>query len=80
MMQNNQEAIREAMRLAQTPEGQQLMRLLQSGSSADLQKAMASASAGDYVGAKQALSAILNNPQAQKLLQQMGGSHGSNGR
>ncbi len=79
-MQNNQEAIREAMRLANSPEGQQLLRILQAGNGADLQKAMASASSGDYAAAKQALSAVLSSPEAQKLLNQMGGSYGPNGR
>lgn len=79
-MQYDPEAIRQAMKIAQTPEGQQLIRMFQSGKSADLHKAMASASAGDYEAAKQALSAIFSNPEAQKLLQQMGEKHGSNGR
>ncbi len=79
-MQYDPESIRQAMKMAQTPEGQQLIRMLQASGSTDLQKAMASASNGDYAAAKQALSAILNNPEAQRLLRQMGGSHGPNGR
>lgn len=79
-MQNNQDAIREAMRLAQTPAGKQLIQMLQSSGDPQLQNAMASAASGDYSAAKQALSAILNNPEAQKLLRQMGGNHGSDGR
>lgn len=79
-MQNNQDAIREAMRMAQTPAGQQLLKLLQASGGADLQKAMSQAAAGDYTAAKQALSAILANPEAQKLLNQMGGTYGPDGR
>lgn len=79
-MQNNQDAIREAMRMAQTPAGQQLIQLLRSGNNQSLQTAMDRAAAGDYAGAKQALSGILSNPEAQKLLSQMGGYNGSNGR
>lgn len=79
-MQNNQDAIREAMRLAQTPAGRQLIQMLQGSSDPQLQKAMASAASGDYNAAKQALSAILSNPDAQKLLQQMGGNYGPDGR
>ena len=79
-MQYDPETIRQSMHMAQTPEGQQLIRLLQSSGGSDLQKAMASASGGDYAAAKQALSAILNNPEAQKLLRQMGEKHGPNGR
>lgn len=79
-MQNNQDAIREAMRMAQTPAGQQLIQMLRSSNSQDIKTAMDSAAAGDYAAAKQALSAILNNPEAQKLLSQMGGNNGPNGR
>lgn len=79
-MQNNQDAIREAMRMAQTPAGQQLIQMLRSGNSQELKTAMGRAAAGDYAAAKQALSEILNNPEAQKLLRQMGGTNGSNGR
>lgn len=79
-MQNNQEAIQEAMRMAQTPAGQQLIQMLRAGNTQELKTAMDRAAAGDYAAAKKALSAILNNPEAQKLLQQMGGNHGSDGR
>ena len=79
-MQNNQDAIREAMRMAQTPAGQQLIQLLRAGNSQELKTAMDRAAAGDYTAAKQALSGILSNPEAQKLLSQMGGTNGSNGR
>lgn len=79
-MQYDPDAIRQAMKMAQTPEGQQLIRMLQTSSSTDVEKAMASASSGDYDAARQALSALLNNPEAQRLLRQMGGNHGPNGR
>lgn len=79
-MGNDRDAIREAMRMAQTPAGKQLIQMLRSSGDPNLQKALSSAAAGDQEAAKQALSAILSNPEAQKLLQQMGGSHGSDGR
>ena len=79
-MQYDNETIRQAMKMAQTPEGQQLIRLFQSCGGNDLQKAMTNVSNGDYSAAKQALSTILNNPEAQKLLRQMGEKHGTNGR
>lgn len=79
-MQYDPKTIQQAMKIAQTPEGQQLIQMLQSTGGADLQKAMTKASGGDYAAAKQALSAILNNPEAQKLLRQLGGSNGPNGR
>jgi hypothetical protein len=79
-MQNNQEAIRKAREIARTAEGQQLMKLLQSTGGAELQAAMDRAAAGDYTAAKKALSGILSNPEARRLLQQMGGNYGSDGR
>lgn len=79
-MQNNQEAIKEAMRLAQTAEGQQLIRLLQASQGVDLQNAMRNAAAGDYQSAKNALGTVLNNPEAQALLRKLGGKHGPDGR
>lgn len=79
-MQNDQDAIRQAMRFANTPAGKQLIRMLQNSNDPNLQKAVSSAAAGDHTAAKEALSAILKNPEAQKLLQQMGGNHGSDGR
>ena len=42
-MLNDQDAIREAMRLAQTPAGRQLLQMLQSSNDPQLQNAMASA-------------------------------------
>jgi hypothetical protein len=79
-MRNDQDAIREAIRMAQTPAGKQLIQMLQSSGDPNLQKAMTSAASGDYSAAKQALSAILSNPEAQMLLQQMGGNYGPDGR
>jgi hypothetical protein len=79
-MQNSQDAIREAMKMAQTPAGKQLIQLLQSTGGQDLQKVMERANAGDYAGAKNALSALLQSEEARKLLNQMGGPNGPNGR
>ena len=72
-MEYNEQAIREAMRLAKTPAGQQLMNMLQQNNSEELRHAMEKAAAGDMVQAKQAVSAMLKDPQVQKLLEQMGG-------
>ena len=79
-MQNNQDAIREAMRLAGTPAGKQLMAMLQQSGKDELQQAMRSASAGDFAKAQQLLSGVLSSPEVRKLLEQMGGQHGPNGR
>lgn len=72
-MEYSEQAIREAMRLAKTPAGQQLLNMLQQNSSEDLRRAMEKAAAGDMSQAKQAVSGMLKDPQVQKLLEQMGG-------
>ena len=79
-MEHNQEAIREAMRMANSPAGQQLLQILQQQNGAGLQNAMESAASGNYDAAKKVLSQLLKDPQARKLMEQMGGSHGSDGR
>lgn len=66
-------SLREAMRLAKTPAGQQLMALLQQSCGSELQKAMDRASAGDYAQAQQTISRLLQSPEAQALLKQMKG-------
>ena len=69
-------SIKEAQRLAQTPEGQKLMAMLQQRDSGQLQKAMAQASAGNYKEAGAILQSLLSSPEAQQLMQQLGGRHG----
>ena len=75
-MQNNQEAMQEAMRIAKSPEGQQLIRLLQQSNPDRLQQAYLSAASGDISGAKDALTTLLSSPEARAILNRMGGSNG----
>ena len=67
-------SIQEAMKLAQSPAGQQLIQLLQQTGGADLQSAMEKAAAGDYDLAKKALSRLMKNPDAENLFRKMGGN------
>ena len=69
-------SIKEAQRLAKTPEGQRLMALLQRTNSGQLQKAMSEANAGNYKEAGNILQSLLSSPEAQHLMQQLGGKHG----
>ena len=74
-MERNQpgsDPIREARRIAATPAGQELVRLLQRTGGEELKQAMAKAAAGDYSAAQKALSALLQDPEAQKLMNQLG--------
>lgn len=65
-------SIQQAMQLAQTTAGQQLIALLQASGGADFQSAMQQAAAGDYTKAKDMISRILTDPEARKLLEQLG--------
>ena len=69
-------SIKEAKRLANTPQGQQLMQLLQKSDPARLEKAMVAANTGNYKEAGQILNDLLSSPQAQQLIRQLGGKHG----
>ena len=69
----NQPSMQEMLRLAASPAGKQLIALMQQKGGEDLQKAMKLAAAGDYTQAKDALQSVLSDPQAQKLLKELGG-------
>ena len=79
-MQSNQDAIREAMRLAQSPAGQQLLHILHSTGGQELDQAMQKALSGDYQDAKKLLANLMTDPRTAELMQQMGGNHGTDGR
>lgn len=74
-MQNNPNpqdfSLRQAMQMAQTPAGQQLIALLRSSGGKEFQDAMAKAAAGDYTQARELINAMLNNPEAQKLIKEL---------
>lgn len=71
-MQSNDQALQNALRLAQSPAGQQLIRMLQKNGGSDLQAAVEKAAAGDYAQAKQVLSTLLESADIQKMLEQLG--------
>lgn len=68
----NMPDLSDILRLAQTPEGRKLIAMLQSSDPAALSSALTSAQAGDMEAAKKAMSGFLDNPEAQKLLKQLG--------
>ena len=71
-MQNNPDAIRQAKEMARSESGQQLLRMLQNQSSQELNQAMKQASTGDYAAAKAILAKLMQDPQAKKLMEQLG--------
>lgn len=79
-MQQNPDAIREAMRLAATPQGQQLIALLNKNGGAQLHNAAQLAAGGDMTLAKTLLKDLLQDPRARQLMEQLGGNYGPAGR
>ena len=65
-------SMQEALRLAQSPAGQQLLALLQRSDGAQLQKIKEQATAGDYKNAAQMLNSLLSSQEAKQLLEQLG--------
>ena len=76
-MSDYEHALKDAKRLAGTPQGQQLASLLRQLGGTDLQQAMDQAAAGDFSAAQAALTKLMKDPQARKILQQLGGNHGA---
>ena len=68
----NHVSMQEVLRMAASPAGQQLIAMLRKQSGSDFQAAMSSAASGDYTQAKQAIEKLMADPQAQKLLKQLG--------
>lgn len=73
-MQDNSFSMADAMRLAASPAGQQLISILQQKDDTKVKSAMNLAAFGDYQQAKQILSELMTDPEARKILEQLGGS------
>ena len=76
---SNNFSMQDMMRLAGTPAGQQLLNHLQKKNAKQLQMAIAHAVSGNMDQAKAILSELIGDPESQKLIRQLGGSHGRNG-
>ena len=74
-MQKNSEnfSMQEALRLVKSPAGQQLLALLQQQGGGKVQQIADQAAAGNYENAMQSLKPLLDSPQIQALLRQLGG-------
>ena len=68
----NQFSMEDALRLAGTPAGKQLLNLLRSSQDVDMSAARKAVEAGDMEQAKKSLSSLLQSPDVQKLLKEMG--------
>lgn len=65
-------SMQEVLRMASTPAGQQLIAMLRRQSGSDFQAAMSGAASGDYTQMKRAVEKLMADPQAQKLLKELG--------
>jgi len=68
----NNLSMQEIFRMAASPAGQQLIALMQKKGGHDFQSAMQQAASGDYSQAKRAVESLLADPQAQRLLKELG--------
>jgi putative lipoic acid-binding regulatory protein len=71
-MDNKDQAMQKAMQMAQSVQGKQLIHLLQKDHPDIVQQAMKQASQGNYAQVQKLLSTLLSDPEAQKLLNQLG--------
>ncbi|MBQ6852426.1 MAG: hypothetical protein IJO04_05300 [Oscillospiraceae bacterium] len=73
-MQKNSEdfSMQDALRLAQSPAGQQLLAMLRRTDSGQLQQARDLAAAGNYAQASQLIGTLLASDEAQQLLKELG--------
>ena len=72
-------SMQDIMRLAGTPVGQELLNYLQQKNQKQLQMAIAHAVSGNMDQARTFIVQLANDPQAQKLIKQLGDCHGGNG-
>ena len=73
-MQKNSEdfSMQVALRLAQSPAGQQLLAMLRQADTGQIQQAMDQANAGDLKSARQTLNNLLADPEIRKMLGKLG--------
>ncbi len=64
-------SMKEALRLAKSPAGQQLQQLLQQADQETLNCVIEKAKQGDYEEATKQIRALMSSPQAQALLKEL---------
>lgn len=73
-MKSESFSLEDAKRMAASPAGKELLSLLKSTDSSQLQAAAQHFASGNMEDAKKSLAPLLNSPQIQALLKQLGGS------
>ena len=79
-MDNKQRSMRDAMEMAKSPAGQQLIQRLQQQGGEKVRLAMEKAASGDLSQIGIIFAVLKDDPEAKKLLEQLGGAHGQHGR
>ena len=69
-------SMQEALRLSNSDAGQRLLAILKQSDSTQMHQAMDQVSAGNYDDAQKTLSSLLNSPEIQALLKELGDSNG----
>lgn len=72
MQNNGNMSMQGLLRMAQSPAGQKLIQMLQQNGGEGLQQALSKAASGDYSDAKQAIADLMKDPEAKKLIEQLG--------
>ena len=65
-------SLEDAMRLAESPIGQQLIAMLQQADAGQIAQARNQADVGDLSGAVSSLQGLLSSPEARELLEKLG--------
>lgn len=75
-MQRNEYDFQRAKELSGSAQARQLMELLRRSDPQQLQKVLESAAKGDFRQAQETLAPLMQNPQVQNLLKELGERHG----
>ena len=75
-MENREQAIQDAMRIAQSQSGKQLLNRLKQNNGDALNQAMQYASSGNYAMAQKLIQSMLDDPETRKMIQNLGGKNG----
>lgn len=71
-MQLEPQALKDLLQIISMPAGKQLIAMLQQKGGKELETALQNAKNGNYTDAQHVISSLLNNPEARKLLEQLG--------
>ena len=71
-MQLDPQTMKNLLQIMNTPAGQQLIAMLQKNGGKQLESALKNAEHGNYLDAQNEINSLLANPEAKKLLEQLG--------